>query len=190
MGLLVKLFGKSFGKNKVGGKKGQLQIQETILSVFIFIVLIVFGMVFYYRAQSTSIDNDFKQFQMDKLSVDFITLGDLPEFSCSRAGIKESCIDVPKLLVFSSLNNVKLYRDYYFDRLGYENITIYQVYPAKSNKKCTQGNLDNCGVWEVYSRKPAGKITSKIVRDTPVSLYYPDKDQYAIGIMTVEAYNV
>ncbi|MBI2148628.1 hypothetical protein HYU23_03025 [Candidatus Woesearchaeota archaeon] len=170
-------------------RKGQLQIQETILVIFIFIVLIMFGLIFFYKAQSTSIANDFKKFELDRVSVDFITLGDMPEFSCSKAGIRESCIDTSKLVVFSELINNKLYKNYYFDRWGYKNITIYTVYPGKNNIKCTTASADNCGVWDVYINKPS-KITSKIIRDTPVSLYFPDKDQYAIGIMVVEAYNV
>ena len=171
-------------------RKGQLQIQETILAVFIFIVLIIFGMVFFYRVQSGSIEKDFRDFEMDKLSVDFITLGDLPEFSCSKAGIKENCIDTTKLIVFMSYNNTKEERDYYFNRFGYKNITIYSVYPTKNNLKCASGKVSDCGIWEVYYRKPNEKINSKIIRDTPVSLYYPKEDLYAVGIMVVEAYNV
>ena len=170
------------------GKKGQMQIQETILTVFIFIVIIMFGMIFFYRIQSSSIAKDFGSFQNDKISIDFITLGDLPEFSCSKAGIKESCIDEVKLLVFMGLGNNKDYREYLFDRFGYKNITIYEVYPVKNNNKCNPGNIGNCGVWEIYTKKPS-KITSKIVRTTPVSLYFPEKDDYGIGIMVVEAYN-
>ena len=164
-------------------KKGQLQIQETIIAVFIFIVLIMFGLVFFYKVQSSSIANEFKDFQMEKNSIDFITLGELAEFSCSKAGIKESCIDVPKLLIFSSFSKE------YFEKFGYKNITIYQVYPKTNSVKCTTSNLDNCGLWEVYFKKPS-KVTSKIVRDAPISLYFPDKDEYALGIMVVEAYNV
>ncbi len=169
-------------------KKGELQTQETILVVFIFIILIVFGLIFFYRVQSASIADDFNNFQLEKLTVDFITLGDLPEFSCSKAGIKESCIDTTKLVTFSRLMNNQDYKDYYFERFGYKNVTIYQVYPNKNNNKCTT-SISDCGVFEVYNRKPT-KVDTKIVRDTPVSLYFPDTDQYTIGMMVVEAYNV
>ncbi len=177
--------------NKVFDKKGQLQIQETILAVFIIIIIIIFGIVFFYRVESTSIKDEFNQFQREKLTVDFITLGDLPEFSCSKAGIKESCIDAAKLIVFMNLNNSRDFRDYYFESFGYKNITIYQIYPSTSSNsnKCSPSKLSDCGVWEVYTRKPT-KINTKLVIDTPVSLYFPDKDEYGIGIMIVEAYNV
>jgi len=49
------------------GKKGQLQIQETILVVFIFIILIMFGLVFFYRVQLASINDDFINFKIIKL---------------------------------------------------------------------------------------------------------------------------
>lgn len=183
MGILNKAFSKSFGK------MGQLQIQETILTVFIFIVLIMFGLIFFYRVQSASITDSFNEFQREKLSVDFITLGDLPEFSCSAAGTKESCIDTAKLVVFMSLNSTQENRDYYFDRFGYKNITIREVYPSNDSDKCTINMVSDCGVWEIYTKKP-NKVKSKLVIDTPVSLFFPVENKYGIGIMRVEAYNV
>jgi len=171
------------------GKKGQLQIQETILVVFIFIILIMFGLVFFYRVQLASINDDFNQFQNNKIIVDFLTLGDLPEFSCSKLGIRESCIDTVKLNSFMALNNSKKYRDYYFDMFGYKNITIYQIYPERNTKICSPSNFEECGVWNIYVNKPLKQNGAKIVRSTPVSLYLPDKDQYAIGLLVVEAYD-
>jgi hypothetical protein len=170
-------------------KKAQLQIQETILVVFIFVVLILFGLVFFHRVQSASIINDFNKFELDKLKLNFITLSDLSEFSCSNFGVKESCVDTSKLVVFNTLMKDKTMNNYYFERFGYMNITIYNVYPEKNSAKCSASNLFDCGVWEVYSRKPI-KVTSKIVIDSPVSLYNPEKDTYTIGILVVEAYNV
>lgn len=177
-------------------KRGQLQIGETILVIFIFIILIVLGIVFYYRVESSSIAEDFEKFQVEKLSVDFITLGDLPELSCSRGGIKENCVDTAKLIAFMGLasDNGRL-REHYLERFGHKNITIYQVYPSKNNIECNMGQISDCGVWNIYIKKPI-KITSKTIFDTPVSLYYPCKDSgcsddsYGIGIMVVEAYNV
>src|SRR3989344_6930980 len=96
MGILNQVFRKN-------GKKGQLEIQETILVVFIFVVLIIFGMVFFFRVQSASIADDFNKFQRERLAVDFVTLGDIAEFSCSRAGIIGNCVDTLKLIVFNDL---------------------------------------------------------------------------------------
>jgi len=182
MDFLNKIFKKNLSK------KGQLQIQETILAVFIFIVLIMFGLIFFYKAQSASIKDDFNRFQREKIGSDFITLGDLPEFSCSKAGIKESCIDSAKLIIFTELSTKGDLKQYYFERFGYKNITIYQVYPTKNNNLCNSGSIENCGIWEVYVKKPA-KGKSKDVYTTPVSLYFPEKDNYAIGLMIVEAYD-
>lgn len=176
-------------------KKAQLQIQETIIVVFIFIILIVLGLVFFYRVQSKSIDDDFNRYEVQKLNVDFISLGDLPEFSCSRAGYVENCIDTVKLIAFMALSKSKDTGQYYFDRFGYKNITIYQIYPTKNNNKCSFGQITDCGIWEVYTKKP-DKVYSTGILDTPVSLYFPCKDigctedDYGIGMMIVEAYNV
>lgn len=175
-------------------KKAQLQIQETILVVFIFIVLIMLGLIFFYRVQSGSIAQEFHEFQVSQLGVDFVTIGDLAEFSCSKAGIRESCIDSGKLVIFSVLSKVTTesydYEEYYFERFGYKNITIFEVYPGDSREKCTINNVGaECGVWEVYVNKP-DKIKSKRIFDTPVSLYFPERDEYGIGLLVVEAYNV
>ena len=178
----------------VNTKRAQLQIQETILVVFIFIILIILGMVFFYRVQSASIADDFREFQSEKLAVDFITLGDLPEFSCSRAGVRENCVDTVKMTAFQGLagENGRL-REYYLERFGYKNVTVYQIYPVRNNAECGRGRISDCGVWNIYTEKPA-RITSKRVLDTPVSLYFPcsaegcTDDNYAIGLMVVEAY--
>lgn len=174
-------------------KLGQMQIQETILAVFIFIVLIVFGLVFFYRVQSASIADDFNKFQFEREAIDFITISDLPEFSCSKAGVRENCVDVIKIIAFMSLSNGKgVYKDYYFERFGYKNITIQQIYPNKINKKCSSNNINDCGVWDVYSNIPQ-KWQRKNVRSIPVSLYFPcvddcNRDTYSIGLMVVEEY--
>ena len=169
------------------GKKAQLQIQETILVIFIFIILIMFGLIFFYKAQSLSIANDFREFENERQTIDFITLGDLPEFSCTANGIKESCIDVTKIYSFMSLSSSKEHAAYYFTKFGYKNITIYQVYPEKNPERCSGNKISDCGVWEIYNRAPRTKGT-KIIRDSPVSIYFPEKDEYAVGILVVEAY--
>ncbi len=206
MGILKQAFGKSLSKTNFLEKnlnknmalgitpnnRGQMQIQETILVVFIFVVLIIFGMVFFYRVQEASIADDFNKFQRERLVIDFITLGDLPEFGCSRAGIRENCIDTSKLVVFKDIARGS-YKDYYFERFGYRNITIQQIYPNKISTECSLQRGTNCGIWNVYSKIP-NNWGAKEVRDIPVSLYFPcsesgcEDEYYTIGVMTVEDY--
>src|SRR3989338_2695942 len=136
MGILARdkwLMTGFFGWLGTRNNRGQLQIQETILVIFIFIVLLMLGLVFFYRVQISSIKSEFNEFEREKLSVDFITLGELPEFSCSKLGEKESCVDTGKLIVFMGLNGSSKYREYYFSRFGYKNITFYQIYPKPEN---------------------------------------------------------
>lgn len=174
-------------------KKGQLQIQETIIVVFILVILVILGLLFFYRVQNKSIGDDFNRYELNRLNVEFMSLGDLPEFSCSKAGVTERCVDTAKLVAFMNLGKTDL-KQYYFERFGYKNITIYQIYPEKNSGKCSLGQTD-CGIWEVYVNKP-DKLYSTRVLTTPVSLYIPcknnncDLDDYKIGIMVVEAYNV
>jgi hypothetical protein len=145
------------------------------------------GLVFFYKVQTASIKQDFQNFQNEKTGVDFVTLGDMPEFSCSKLGEPEGCIDSSKLIVFMKLNSTKKYRDYYFSRFGYKNITIQQIYPETTVKKCSVGDYIDCNFWEIYVNKPR-KDGGKRVYRTPVSLYFPEKNEYRIGMLVVEAY--
>lgn len=207
MGILKQAFKKSLSKTnflqkfdqklaftRSSNNRGQMQIQETILVVFIFVVLIIFGMVFFYRVQSASIADDFNKFQRERLAVDFVTFSDLAEFGCSRAGIRENCVDTIKLAVFRDLAKGGS-RDYYFGRFGHRNITIYQIYPEKNSAECNLQRSTGCGIWNVYSEIPSN-WRAKEARDIPVSLYFPcsepgcNEDSYSIGMMVVEDYYV
>ncbi|HLC85837.1 MAG TPA: hypothetical protein VJG30_00930 [Candidatus Nanoarchaeia archaeon] len=170
------------------GKKGQLQIQETILVVFVFVIIIILGMFFFINYQKSSIKNDFTEFQRTKARSNIITLGEMPELACSKGGIKEACVDSLKLVAFK--NQAEKKKTEYAERFGHLNITLYIMYPKRQTKReCNKDNIEECEIWNIYARKPL-KVTSKIVEKTPISLYNPKKDTYYIALMIVEAYNV
>ena len=79
-------------------KKGQLQLQETILAVFVFVIIIIIGMFVFVNYQNNSIKKDFDDFNRIKTRINIITLNDIPELGCSKAGIKENCVDDLKLI--------------------------------------------------------------------------------------------
>lgn len=168
-------------------RKGQLQVQETILVVFVFVVIIILGMFFFINYQKGSIKNDFNEFQRARARSNIITLGEMPELACSKGGIKEACVDSLKLVAFK--NQAEKKKTEYAERFGNLNITLYIVYPKRQTKReCNKDNIEECEIWNIYTRKPS-KITSKIVEKTPISLYDPKKDKYYIALMVMEAYN-
>lgn len=164
-------------------KKAQLQIQETILVIFIFILIVGIGLIVFYKSNEASIktiqDND-------KLTYFYSMIGtfpSLPEIKCSYLSDDKECIDVSKLIAFKNKG--------FF---GFSNITIYTIYPEKSNKECTIDLLNkgiDCGTFLIYNSIPPKcktEFCEKKVIYTAVSLYYPDRDAYELGRLVIEVY--
>ena len=169
-------------------KKGELQTQETILSVFIFVVIIIISMTLFFRYQENNLRNEARDFRLDQLGNKILTIPDSAEFVYTESGAKKDAIDNIKLIALQNL--VKRKKNYYNEKFGYANITIIQVYPLKNKNKCSAGNIKECGIWEIYNNLPKEGISTKIRKETPVSLYFPAEGKYSIGILIVEAYNV
>ena len=169
------------------GKRGQLQIQETILSIFIIIIIIVIGMTVFFRYQEASLKSSSREYKLEQAGNRILTMPDSSEFVYSEAGVKRNAVDVMKIGAFQSLVQKK--RKYYNSQLGFMKIEVKQVYPEKIDKKCEAGQINDCGVWEIYSNVPKEKTTT-FKRNTPVSLYFPNTGNYVIGLLSVEVYNV
>ena len=160
-------------------KKGQLQIQETILVVFIFIIIIVVGMTLFFRFQDNSLNQEITKFKLYSLENKMLSLPDSSEFVYTEDGIKKPAVDIFKLVAFKNVEN----------SFGYVNITVIKLYPEKNNKECNKNKVNDCGVWNVYNKIPK-IVNSKIRQETPVSLYNPETKEYSIGVLSVEAYNI
>lgn len=170
-------------------KKGQLQVQETILVVFILIVIIILGMVVFTRFTEQGIENEAIENRRLRFNTLLSSFPETPEIECSITGLKESCIDVYKLSILGALTNVD--KSYYRGRFGEKNITVYLVYPEENKNFCKINNLDNCGVWNVYYWRPeAVKGGRVIIQETPVSLYFPRTDSYGVGRLVIEGYGL
>ncbi len=103
---------------------------ETIAVIFIFFVLIFFGLVFYYSYSQFDLKEKTEEF-VTKRAIDTTTrVLFLPELQCTRgeAGPETYCLDLMKLRSLEAM--IKRNRDYYFDLFSYANITVQQVYPT------------------------------------------------------------
>ena len=160
-------------------RKGQLQIQETILVLFIFIVILVLGMVFFYRFSLQGLEENKLDNERLKFNTMLSTVPEMAEITCSIYSQEVNCIDVYKLLAFKNIN------DKYMDRMGFMNITIYSLYPERNGNVCELGSVRDCGIWNIYYNKPIEAKTTLVLR-SPVSLYYIDK--YGIGEIVMERY--
>lgn len=112
-------------------KKGQLHLTETIAVLFIFFVLIMFGIIFYYQYQQVSLKEKSEQLlQSRAVDVTLKTLF-LPELICSRgdAEPEDNCIDLMKLQHVNETFEKHL-TDYYFNLFSYARIYVTEVYPT------------------------------------------------------------
>src|SRR3989344_5115234 len=166
-------------------KKGQLEAQQTIMVVFIVVLLILLGLILFYRYLLADIDNQNKDYERDKFNNLMYTFSLSPEVVCSNYGVSDVlCLDSAKMLAFNALS---LEDRYYKQQYGYRNITVRLLYPYENSRICSVNSVE-CGVWILYENIPESYDYMKIVRKTPVSVYINDKDQYGIGEMVIEGY--
>ncbi len=176
-----------FIDNKMGNKKSELQIMETIMVVIIIVVMILIGMVFFYKYMVAGIDNGMKDYQKKVFDNSIYTFPQQAEVSCSKAGVKESCLDSYKMIGFSDAVLGK--KSFYEGIYGYKNITLEIVYPPQSKGLCKNDKIIDCSTYTLYLNMPA-EVKGKRVKTTPVSVYLTDKKEYAIGLLTITGYNV
>ncbi len=155
-------------------KKGDVQINETIIVIIIVSVVLIIGIGLFYRYNIQSVKDLEIEFQENKIINMLSVLPNSPEFSYSKLGSEDNSIDTSKLL------NVKL------EKLGFMEIRVREVYPGINNGICNKNNYPNCDEFIVYSLK--GNKKNVNVLTTPVSLYYPLLKEYRAGIMEIKWY--
>lgn len=114
------------------GKKGQIHLTETVAVLFIFFILIVFGIIFYSKYQQVAIKVKSEELLASRAMDTTLRVLFLPELICSRgeAEPEDNCIDVLKLR-HANETMMDHAPDYYFDMLSYATITIIQLYPEE-----------------------------------------------------------
>lgn len=168
-------------------KKSELQIMETIMVVIIIVVMILIGMVFFYRYTMAGIDADIKNYQKSVFDNSIFTFPQQAEVSCSKAGVKESCLDSYKMIGFADAVSKK--KEFYNNIYGYKNITLQIVYPKMEKGLCSRDKTAGCSTYNLYFNIPKD-VKNPRVRTTPVSVYLDDRKEYAIGLLTITGYNV
>lgn len=148
---------------------------ETIAVMFIFFVLLFFGMIFYYRYVDASIEgkmDENAQRRAIEIATRFIFL---PEVQCS--GSKTYCIDLLKLEAFQKvIADDQHVDDYYYNLFAFAKITVQEVYPNTQQS------------WVVYD-KPKQKFTSQKSTYFSVALHDPRTQEYRFGYVKMEVYS-
>ncbi len=124
-------------------KAGQIKMTETIAVLFIFFVLITFGIIFYYQYQKVAFkEKQAELFASRAIDTTSLTLF-MPELRCTKgeAEPEANCFDLMKLRYVNHTLNQHL-ADYYFEMFSYAKITVNKTYPLPSE------------LWVLYEKKP------------------------------------
>ena len=158
----------------VYSKKGQLEMGITLMVIIIFMVLLIASLILYFRFTYTQIEENKATVLDQKFNSLLSVIIGLPEFRCSKGGVESECLDASKL---SAVNEVIAANvDYYGNVFG-EAEGIWVEIPDET------GNNDyyNSNLFIIYGEKD-GKGAIYAV---PVSVFYPDYNQYKIGVLKI-----
>jgi hypothetical protein len=134
-------------------RKGQINMMETIGVLFIFFILVLFGLIFYFKFQEVSFSQkEVERSAFNAIDLTLVTLF-LPELQCSDgiAEADDNCVDIIKLRALQEImqNDDLNYRnEYYFNLFGYSTITVREVFPATNTEEFPDGRE-----WIVYDKE-------------------------------------
>ena len=169
------------------GKKGQVEMTESLLVLLIIVFLIIIGFFVYYSFFYKSLGS----LGREKSDVENLILlhnfASLPEIKCEN----EDCVDVLKLLSFKELADEN--KGYYIGIFNDRNVIVENIYPEIKDEvedvECTlskyqQSNFpENCGYFSIYGEIKDKEQSYSI--SLPVSLYFANLNQYRLGLVKI-----
>ena len=160
-------------------RKGQIRMTETIAVLFIFFVLILFGMIFYVKFQTAAAKQRQEEALANKAMDIALQALYLPELQCTNGPYEreDNCFDILK---FNGSKQVFLQeRDkYYFDLFSYSRVVVEQIHPTNVS-------------WVLYD-KPKANFTLKERTYFVIALRnqtrVTDVSPYGFGYLMVEVF--
>ncbi|MBW2977588.1 hypothetical protein KY331_01965 [Candidatus Woesearchaeota archaeon] len=148
---------------------------ETIAILFIFFLLVLFGLMFYSRIQNASLEREQEEDKTLKSIQIAQKVSYFPEIQCTtQAELPSGCIDIEKLESYQEIINQEQNKLYYFQVFEYSKVYVEQVYPENKT-------------WEIYDlRRPEYKGELKI--PVPVALHEPIDDTFSFGVLNINVY--
>ena len=156
-------------------KRGDIQINETIIVLIVFSIILFITIGIFYRYNIQSAKDLEIEFRENRILNLLSTLPNSPELVYTKLGNEDNSVDTSKLI------NLKL------DKSGFMEIRINEVYPGNNNGLCDNSNYPNCNEFLIYSNK--GNKKNYNILATPVSLYYPLLKEYRAGTMEIKWYS-
>lgn len=161
-------------------KKAQVQINETILVLFIFLMILSIGLIGFYKYIGYSNNKLIEQDRINKFNNMIGVFANIPEIKCSYLNEDKECVDALKLLSYSGKGE-----------FGNARVSVIKVYPESSKVECTSALITqgkDCGVFMIYDKSNSGYSNNEIIY-SPVSLYYPNEDKYYLAQLKIEVFS-
>ncbi len=172
--------------------KGQIGFMETIMVTLVVVIMLGLGMFFYFRFYGATILDTGEELRDQENTILLATLSSLPEIQCSVRTVDKPCLDAIKLFAMTRLTqDLKVH---YIPLFGKKVIKVKQFFPSVRDEECTVSSFQqadypgNCNEWIIYSN-PDQSATKKEILSTPISLYYPTREEYAVAKLIIEVYS-
>ena len=155
--------------------KAQLKMGENIAIIFIFILLVVFGLVFFSKLQGKGIET--KQIEGRELAAVQLAqkVSYIPELRCSNENVPvPDCYDALKMALFKNISD-KDQSNYYYNIMSYSTIWVEEIWPSQNR------------TWVVYNRTKANATGGEPFQ-IPISVYDPltgSLGSYSFGILHI-----
>jgi hypothetical protein len=168
-------------------RKAQIKMTETIAVLFIFFVLILFGIIFYYQYQKVSFVEKQQELVAARAMDTTLKVLFLPELICTKgeAEPEDNCFDMMKLRHVNKTFKEYLTK-YYFNIFSYSKIYVQEVYPGNSTftlyDKETPPREDESQSWT--NKEPTYFIVA--LKDEMNGTTIPE---YGLGYVVVEVYS-
>ena len=168
-------------------KNGQARMNETIAIVFIFFVLILFGIMFFYQYQKVAIKEKNEKLLGNRAMDTTLKTLFLPELICTKgeAEPEDNCFDLMKLRHAEKTFSAHL-TDYYYEIFSYAKITVQEVYPGNKTyllyNKEKPKNEDGSQGW---TRKEPTYFVVTLKDENNVE----EKANYGFGYINIEVYS-
>ncbi len=148
---------------------------EIIIVLFVFFLLVGFGLIFYAGMQKRSSAEDTKRaLELRAVRVAQIA-STLPELQCSLGNaVRENCVEVEKAKAAKDVIGKNI-ADYY-DMFGYAKINVEGIYPTSSD-------------FVIYDSKPPAQTYDTTAIQIPISLYNSVEKQNNFGVLNVLVYS-
>lgn len=170
-------------------KKGQVHVSETILVLFVVVIILMMGVTIYFKFSVEKSKTLAEELSEEQATIMLAKAVGLEELSCEGLG----CMDTSKFLPFKRVLGEDFGR--YKRMFGRKRIVVKELYPVDDSVKEVECDVvkyiqmeypENCGSWVIYDYNPENEPAAKV--STIVSLYYPEFDEYRVGRLEIEHY--